>query len=144
MRHKTNEFLKRLQLARPEVKKSFRRVGANAAGTIHKDSLCIEFAFSSRWCICRCRIIDLARILDLFLLTGWFLFSLFLIFILIIISRFSCLLACETFYDIPFTINNDSIRVWKTNIAIHFDDGRTGEEIDTSSYCKRFFFIDNE
>jgi len=32
MRHKTNEFLKRLQLARPEVKKNFRRVGANAAG----------------------------------------------------------------------------------------------------------------
>lgn len=33
MRHKTNEFLRRLQLARPEVKKSFRRVGgANAAG----------------------------------------------------------------------------------------------------------------
>jgi len=32
MRHKTNEFLKRLQLARPEVKKTFRRVGANAAG----------------------------------------------------------------------------------------------------------------
>jgi hypothetical protein len=31
MRHKTNEFLKRLQLARPEVKKNFRR-GANAAG----------------------------------------------------------------------------------------------------------------
>ena len=33
MRHKTNEFLKRLQLARPEVKKNFRR-GANAAGKI--------------------------------------------------------------------------------------------------------------
>lgn len=32
MRHKTNEFLRRLQLARPEVKKNFRRVGANAAG----------------------------------------------------------------------------------------------------------------
>lgn len=31
MRHKTNEFLRRLQLARPEVKKSFRRVGTNAA-----------------------------------------------------------------------------------------------------------------
>jgi len=32
MRHKTNEFLRRLQLARPEVKKNFRRGGANAAG----------------------------------------------------------------------------------------------------------------
>lgn len=32
MRHKTNEFLRRLQLARPEVKKNFRRVGANATG----------------------------------------------------------------------------------------------------------------
>jgi len=31
MRHKTNEFLKRLQLARPEVKKNFRR-GAGTAG----------------------------------------------------------------------------------------------------------------
>ncbi|CAF1494458.1 unnamed protein product [Rotaria sordida] len=31
MRHKTNEFLRRLQLARPEVKKSFRRVGPNTA-----------------------------------------------------------------------------------------------------------------
>jgi len=34
MRHKTNEFLKRLQLARPEVKKNFRRGGANAAGDV--------------------------------------------------------------------------------------------------------------
>ena len=32
MRHKTNEFLRRLQLARPEVKKNFRRVGANEVG----------------------------------------------------------------------------------------------------------------
>ena len=32
MRHKTNEFLRRLQLARPEVKKNFRRVGGNATG----------------------------------------------------------------------------------------------------------------
>ncbi|CAF3457437.1 unnamed protein product [Rotaria sp. Silwood1] len=32
MRHKTNEFLKRLQLARPEIKKSFRRTGPNAVG----------------------------------------------------------------------------------------------------------------
>ena len=32
MRHKTNEFLRRLQLARPEAKKSFRRPGANTAG----------------------------------------------------------------------------------------------------------------
>ena len=34
MRHKTNEFLKRLQLARPEVKKNFRRGGTNAAGML--------------------------------------------------------------------------------------------------------------
>lgn len=32
MRHKTNEFLKRLQLARPEVKKNFRRGASNTAG----------------------------------------------------------------------------------------------------------------
>ena len=36
MRHKTNEFLRRLQLARPEVKKSFRRVGANVIGKFTK------------------------------------------------------------------------------------------------------------
>jgi hypothetical protein len=42
MRHKTNEFLKRLQLARPEVKKNFRRVGANAAGTIKTNIFSIE------------------------------------------------------------------------------------------------------
>lgn len=35
MRHKTNEFLKRLQLARPEVKKNFRRGGTNAAGMFY-------------------------------------------------------------------------------------------------------------
>lgn len=38
MRHKTNEFLKRLQLARPEVKKSFRRgptnVGADGSAGV--------------------------------------------------------------------------------------------------------------
>jgi hypothetical protein len=34
MRHKTNEFLKRLQLARPEVKKTFRRGATNAAGIL--------------------------------------------------------------------------------------------------------------
>jgi hypothetical protein len=32
MRQKSKEFLKRLQLSRPEVKKTFRRGGANAAG----------------------------------------------------------------------------------------------------------------
>ena len=32
MRHKTNEFLKRLQLARPEMKKNFRRGISNPGG----------------------------------------------------------------------------------------------------------------
>lgn len=36
MRHKTNEFLRRLQLARPEVKKNFRRGGANAVGMYYE------------------------------------------------------------------------------------------------------------
>jgi actin related protein 2/3 complex subunit 2 len=34
MRHKTNEFLRRLQLARPEVKKNLRRGAANAASRL--------------------------------------------------------------------------------------------------------------
>ena len=38
MRHKTNEFLKRLQLARPEVKKSFRRGATNAGGQLSRYS----------------------------------------------------------------------------------------------------------
>ena len=32
MRRKTNEFLRRIQSVRPEVKKNFRRTGANAPG----------------------------------------------------------------------------------------------------------------
>jgi hypothetical protein len=36
MRHKTNEFLRRLQLARPEVKKNFRRGATNAAGRLNE------------------------------------------------------------------------------------------------------------
>ena len=47
MRHKTNEFLKRLQLARPEVKKSFRRVGTNAAGNDGKTFFDLNLAYSS-------------------------------------------------------------------------------------------------
>ncbi len=43
MRHKTNEFLKRLQLARPEVKKNFRRVGANAVGMLERNYFSSEF-----------------------------------------------------------------------------------------------------
>lgn len=45
MRHKTNEFLRRLQLARPEVKKNFRRVGGNAIGMI------LQFDFSMKYSI---------------------------------------------------------------------------------------------
>ena len=44
MRHKTNEFLKRLQLARPEVKKNFRRGGTNVVGISYRFFL-INFLF---------------------------------------------------------------------------------------------------
>ena len=44
MRHKTNEFLRRLQLARPEVKKNFRRVGGNAIGMISIFDFVIELS----------------------------------------------------------------------------------------------------
>ena len=36
MRHKTNEFLRRIQLVRPEVKKNFRRGATNAAGILNR------------------------------------------------------------------------------------------------------------
>jgi hypothetical protein len=39
MRHKTNEFLRRLQLARPEVKKNFRRGATNAASILKEKKL---------------------------------------------------------------------------------------------------------
>lgn len=37
MRQKTNEFLRRLRLARPEVKKTFRRAATYAAGRLREN-----------------------------------------------------------------------------------------------------------
>jgi hypothetical protein len=45
MRHKTNEFLRRLQTVRPEVKKTVRRGALNAAGRFEEKILLFDKIF---------------------------------------------------------------------------------------------------